>query len=244
LSSVDGGNLQVIDRDPKVENPSLAAGAAMKDEQGAKATSASTSAPKTDKSPGAGASSKFVASATEKKESPIIKKAKDATIRAVKILVSLLEKTPGVLWFYLTHPAEFRKKLIQLKEAAVKEAHHYWMGSKVSFSISQSFPVKLLAFITLIYETIVASCCRHPNSPPYPRKNTSWQYIISQGKEATAEDSDRCVSFSTHVNLCTRPLHGACTPVCAQVIPQHATVDISRFTEGGRENERRTSNAY
>ncbi|KAL7520769.1 hypothetical protein ACHAWX_005480 [Stephanocyclus meneghinianus] len=131
LSSVNGGNLQDIVRDPKVENPSLAAGAATKDEKEVKATSASTSTPKTDKPHGAVAASKPLASATEKKESPVIKKAKDATIWAVKTLVSLMAKTPGVLWFYLTHPAEFRKKLVQLKEAAVKEAHHYWMGSKL-----------------------------------------------------------------------------------------------------------------
>ncbi|EED95520.1 predicted protein, partial [Thalassiosira pseudonana CCMP1335] len=31
----------------------------------------------------------------------------------------------------MTHPKEFRKKLGELKEAAVKEAHHYWMGSKL-----------------------------------------------------------------------------------------------------------------
>lgn len=67
----------------------------------------------------------------EKKDSPLVKKATDLTTWAIKSLVALLAKTPGVLWFYMTHPAEFRKKLGELKEMAVKEAHHYWMGSKV-----------------------------------------------------------------------------------------------------------------
>ncbi|KAL3804386.1 hypothetical protein HJC23_011314 [Cyclotella cryptica] len=131
LSSVDASNLQDGDSDSKVETQSVRAGAPTKDEKGEKATSVSSSTPKPDKTPGASTASKPVASATDEKESHIIKKAKDATIWAVKALVSLLAKTPGVLWFYLTHPAEFRKKLTQLKEAAVKEAHHYWMGSKL-----------------------------------------------------------------------------------------------------------------
>ena len=67
------------------------------------------------------------------KESSIIRKAQDSTMWAIQSLISLLAKTPGVLWFYMTHPVEFRKKLGELKEMAVKEAHHYWMGSKVSF---------------------------------------------------------------------------------------------------------------
>mmetsp|Transcript_14511 Transcript_14511/g.41763 ORF Transcript_14511/g.41763 Transcript_14511/m.41763 type:complete len:1046 (+) Transcript_14511:61-3198(+) len=58
-------------------------------------------------------------------------KTKDLLLAAAKTLASLLAKTPGVLWYYVTHPLEFRDKLIELKEAAKKEAHHYWMGSKL-----------------------------------------------------------------------------------------------------------------
>lgn len=58
-------------------------------------------------------------------------KTKDLLLAAAKALASLLAKTPGVLWYYVTHPLEFRDKLIELKEAAKKEAHHYWMGSKL-----------------------------------------------------------------------------------------------------------------
>lgn len=68
----------------------------------------------------------------EKKDSSMTKKAQDAVVWAIKSVVNLLAKTPGVLWFYMTHPSEFRKKLTELKEMAIKEAHHYWMGSKVS----------------------------------------------------------------------------------------------------------------
>ena len=58
-------------------------------------------------------------------------KTKDLLLAAAKAMASLLAKTPGVLWYYITHPLEFRDKLIELKEAAKKEAHHYWMGSKL-----------------------------------------------------------------------------------------------------------------
>jgi len=46
-------------------------------------------------------------------------------------IASILAKIPGVLWFYLTHPTEFKEKLIEFKEIAKKEAHHYYMGSKL-----------------------------------------------------------------------------------------------------------------
>lgn len=68
---------------------------------------------------------------TEKTEPSIVKKATDATLSALKAIFTMLAKTPGVLWFYLTHPADFKNKLGELKEAAIKEAHHYWMGSKL-----------------------------------------------------------------------------------------------------------------
>eukprot|EP00559_Dactyliosolen_fragilissimus_P008254 CAMPEP_0184857306 /NCGR_PEP_ID=MMETSP0580-20130426/2468_1 /TAXON_ID=1118495 /ORGANISM="Dactyliosolen fragilissimus" /LENGTH=919 /DNA_ID=CAMNT_0027352827 /DNA_START=403 /DNA_END=3162 /DNA_ORIENTATION=- len=58
-------------------------------------------------------------------------KTKDMLISAISSMVSLLLKTPGVLWFYTTNPTKFKEKLIELKEAAKKEAHHYWMGSKL-----------------------------------------------------------------------------------------------------------------
>ena len=85
-----------------------------------KEKSASPPSPKTD----------LVAS-TLKTEPSIVKKATDATLWALKAVLNMLAKTPGVLWFYLTHPKDFKNKLGELKEAAIKEAHHYWMGSKL-----------------------------------------------------------------------------------------------------------------
>ena len=67
----------------------------------------------------------------EKKEVSVVKKATDAVQWALKSFLSVLAKSPGVLWFYTTHPKEFRKKLAELREAAIKEVHHYWMGSKL-----------------------------------------------------------------------------------------------------------------
>jgi len=61
----------------------------------------------------------------------IPEKAKDLIMAAARTLASILAKTPGVMWYYLTHPLEFRDKLVELKDAAKKEAHHYWMGSKL-----------------------------------------------------------------------------------------------------------------
>ena len=81
----------------------------------------------------------------EKKDSPITKKAQDAVMWAIKSIINLLAKTPGVLWFYMTHPSEFRKKLIELKEMAIKEAHHYWMGSKVRVDF---YPIIQSTFVT------------------------------------------------------------------------------------------------
>ena len=92
--------------------------AAASDEK--KENTASPPQPKTD----------LVAS-TEKTESSIVKKATDGTLWALKSLFTMLVKTPGILWFYLTHPKDFQKKLAELKEAFMKEVNHYWMGSKL-----------------------------------------------------------------------------------------------------------------
>jgi len=89
---------------------------------------------------GANPSHPSTSSATGKSsERSIAVKVKDAIVSASKAIVSFLAKRPGVLWFYLTHPKEFKDKLIEIKEAAKKEARHYWMGTKVSFYIKFIF---------------------------------------------------------------------------------------------------------
>lgn len=60
-----------------------------------------------------------------------VDRAKDAIVAASKSIVNFILKLPGVTWFYLTHPREFIARLHELKEAAKKEAHHYYMGSKL-----------------------------------------------------------------------------------------------------------------
>jgi len=64
-------------------------------------------------------------------EKTLATRAETALRSAVSSFLSILLRTPGVMYFYLTHPTEFRTKLIALKDAAKKEAHHYYMGSKL-----------------------------------------------------------------------------------------------------------------
>ncbi len=65
------------------------------------------------------------------KEKSVPDKAQAMLQSAISTIVSFIMKIPGVLWFYLTHPKEFKEKMMELKEAAKKEAHHYYMGTKL-----------------------------------------------------------------------------------------------------------------
>lgn len=134
LSSISSDDLQSDKMGKDVPTPT--APTSEPDKAAAKATSSSSSKPESIEE------AKPKVTMVEKKETTIVKKAKDLTTWAIKSLIALLAKTPGVLWFYMTNPTEFRKKLVELKEMAVKEAHHYWMGSKVSYfllSITNEF---------------------------------------------------------------------------------------------------------
>lgn len=64
-------------------------------------------------------------------EKSIVRKVSDATIWAFKALFTLLAKAPGILWFYLTHPKDLKKKLVEVKEELKHMANHFWMGSKL-----------------------------------------------------------------------------------------------------------------
>jgi len=88
--------------------------------------------------PSTNASSKspFLTSAVvDTNDSWTAKKVMDKTnsfmVSSSKTIASLIFKFPGVMLFYLTHPREFKLKLAELTDAAKKEAHHYWMGSKL-----------------------------------------------------------------------------------------------------------------
>lgn len=82
-------------------------------------------------SPDAASFSTSAQSIVMKKDSTYSEKAKDIMARVSKSIYDIILATPGVLWFYLTHPKDFRQKMLDLKEAAKKEAHHYWMGTKL-----------------------------------------------------------------------------------------------------------------
>ena len=70
----------------------------------------------------------------------------EAIKAASKAIGKFLWQIPGTTWFYLTHPKEFRQTLQGLWEAAKKEAHHYWMGSKLLYADVQT-AYKMLARI-------------------------------------------------------------------------------------------------
>jgi hypothetical protein len=71
-------------------------------------------------------------SSTQAPDKNIFAKIGDSLIGAGKATVSFIAKIPGVLWFYITHSKERHEKWIEIKDAAKKEAHHYWMGTKVT----------------------------------------------------------------------------------------------------------------
>lgn len=55
----------------------------------------------------------------------------DLTKWMIRTLFNFLIKSPGVIFHYLTHPKELNAKMVEFKEHAKKEAHHYWMGMKL-----------------------------------------------------------------------------------------------------------------
>lgn len=67
----------------------------------------------------------------QKQETSVAKKATVTAQWIIKSAYNTMLKTQTILWFYITDPKKIQKKLSELKQAAVKEAHHYWMGSKL-----------------------------------------------------------------------------------------------------------------
>jgi hypothetical protein len=80
--------------------------------------------------PSASFSTSTTPSSDEKKPS-YAERAKLAIESATKSIINFFLKLPGIMWFYLTHPRDLYARMQELKEAAKKEAHHYYMGSKV-----------------------------------------------------------------------------------------------------------------
>uniref|UniRef100_A0A7S1Y8D5 Mitochondrial proton/calcium exchanger protein n=1 Tax=Grammatophora oceanica TaxID=210454 RepID=A0A7S1Y8D5_9STRA len=73
-----------------------------------------------------------------KRAASIPKQVQDAAVSAVKAIFNFLIKLPGWSWFYLTHPKETREALESMWEMAKKEAHHYYIGSKLLFADVQT----------------------------------------------------------------------------------------------------------
>lgn len=72
--------------------------------------------------------------------SSLVTKGIDLTKWMIRTLFNFLIKSPGVIFHYLTHPKELNAKMVEFKEHAKKEAHHYWMGMKVFiYSFQSSF---------------------------------------------------------------------------------------------------------
>ena len=79
----------------------------------------------------------------------MVEKSKSFIISSSKTIASIIIKLPGVMLFYLTHPREFKSKLSELVEAAKKEAHHYYMGSKVRKNTFPQFYYETLQSLSL-----------------------------------------------------------------------------------------------
>ena len=75
-------------------------------------------------------------SSSEKK--PMSTQIQEAIVSASKAIVDFLVKLPGWTWFYLTHPKDLQLRLQELWEATKKEAHHYWMGTKLLYADVQT----------------------------------------------------------------------------------------------------------
>ena len=96
-------------------------------------------------------SASFSTSTTQLLEKSYAEKARETIVSASKAILSFLFKLPGVMLFYLTHPKELKAKLQELKEAAKKEAHHYWMGTKVGRCASVVAPCAFVLYLTHAY---------------------------------------------------------------------------------------------
>jgi hypothetical protein len=93
-------------------------------------------------------SASFSTSTTPSSEKSYPEKAREALMSTSKAILSFFIKLPGIMWFYLTHPKELRARLQELKEAAKKEAHHYWMGSKVCIDCTRAIIVGAFVLYT------------------------------------------------------------------------------------------------
>jgi hypothetical protein len=62
------------------------------------------------------------------------------TVSALKTILLVLLKTPGNIFYYLTHAKERKEKIQGIRAIIKHEIDHYWMGSKVRFYLIISWP--------------------------------------------------------------------------------------------------------
>jgi hypothetical protein len=62
----------------------------------------------------------------------ILHKSMDLTISVFKTVFGFFIRTPGNIWFYISHPTERKERIAGLQQLAREELHHYWVGTKVS----------------------------------------------------------------------------------------------------------------
>lgn len=67
----------------------------------------------------------------EGKKETMAQRMKSAIVSTSKVVWQFTYQLPGNMWFYLTHPAELRKRMADIQDVVRKEAHHYWMGTKL-----------------------------------------------------------------------------------------------------------------
>lgn len=65
------------------------------------------------------------------KKETMAQRAKSAVVSTTKVVWQFTYQLPGNVWFFLTHPAELRQRMSDIQEMVRKEAHHYWMGTKL-----------------------------------------------------------------------------------------------------------------
>lgn len=62
----------------------------------------------------------------------------DAVVSASSSIAIFLMKLPGWTFWYMTHPNELKKSVEELWDWIKREAHHYWMGTKLLYADVQT----------------------------------------------------------------------------------------------------------
>jgi hypothetical protein len=85
-------------------------------------------------------------------------KALGMTVAALKTILSMLLKTPGNIFYYLTHSKERKEKIQEIRAMVKHEIDHYWMGSKVR--LLKKIMAKMLFYAGPTNTSHQPVCCR------------------------------------------------------------------------------------